>query len=197
MYIRQWHHPWPNDLCGVEGWHVALASVQGRYEPGDAEFPSAAAILAANHGNISLILRARIHLKVDLRNIADAVYSFSLHQYWIHPNGDLLDSLLSNCRTQLDVSSSGRCTQLLGDILRLQDRYEESLLNLEEALSKFISVGDERGHHGIRHWGLGPLQALEQVNSQSLVLSYNPKCRRGSRAQDQQISKNEFFLHFQ
>ena len=40
-------------------------------------------------------------------------------------------------------------------------------------------------HHGIRHWGLGPLQALEQVNGQSLVLSYNPKCRRGSRAQDQ------------
>ena len=52
-------------------------------------------------------------------------------------------------------------------------------------------------HHGIRHWGLGPLQALEQVNSQSLVLSYNPKCHRGSRAQDQQISKNDFFLHFQ
>ena len=35
------------------------------------------------------------------------------------------------------------------------------------------------------------------MNGQSLVLSYNPKCCRGSRAQDQQISKNDFFLHFQ
>ena len=39
-------------------------------------------------------------------------------------------------------------------------------------------------HHEIRHGGLGPLQALEQVNHRSLVPSYSAECPRGSRARN-------------
>ena len=44
-----------------------------------------------------------------------------------------------------DRLGAAQCLQSLGDILRMQNQYEEAQLKLEEARSDFIHIGDRLG----------------------------------------------------
>jgi len=141
-YMRRHHPPPADDLSAVENWHITLANTHGNYEPGDTEFSAASAKLTTNSANITFILRTHIQQHKGLAAIAKAVLAFSYFLYWNCPNGDLLEMLLSTGINVLDRSTKAECLRRLGDILRMQHRYEEAQLKLKEAQSGFITIGD-------------------------------------------------------
>jgi tetratricopeptide (TPR) repeat protein len=145
VYMRRQHSPRADDLNAVEDWHVNLANIHGNHEPGDPEFPIASGKLTANSANIAFILHGHIQRHNGLRAIADAVLAFSNFLYWTRPNGDLLEMLLSAGTNDLDLHTKGKCLQSLGNILRMQDQYEEAQSKLEEARSEFTEVGNRLG----------------------------------------------------
>ena len=144
-YMRQHHSPPADDLSAVENWHIDLANTHGNYQPGDAEFSAASAKLTVNSANISFILRTRIEQHKGLTGVPEAALAFSWFLYWTRPNGDLLKTLLSAETNDIARSTRAHCLRCLGNILRMQDEYEEAQLKLEEARSDFINIGDQLG----------------------------------------------------
>ena len=144
-YIRRHRSPMPNDMSAVENWHMNLANTYGNYGPGDDEFRSASVKLAVNSANITFILRTHIQQCKDLAVIAIPVLAFSHFLYWTRPNGDLLEMLLSSGTDTLDHSTRAQSLQRLGEILKMQDQYEEARLKLEDARSEFIIIGNRCG----------------------------------------------------
>jgi hypothetical protein len=86
---------------------------------GDSKFPIASATLVANSTNISFILHAFIQQPKDLALVANAVLAFSWSLYWVHPNGDLLEMLLSARINKLDQRAKAQCLRCLGNILQM------------------------------------------------------------------------------
>ena len=144
-YMRRHNSPMPNDKSTVEDWHVSLANTHGNYRPGHDEFRTASGKLAANSTNITFVLRAHIQQREDLAVIAVPVLAFSCFLYWMRPNGDLLQMLLSAGMDKFDHSTKGQCLWSLGEILRVQMRHEEARLRLDEARSEFIFSGNQLG----------------------------------------------------
>ena len=159
-YMRRQNPPPATDLNAVENWHVDLANTYGNNQPGEAEFPIASAELAANSANISFILHATIQQHKRSMAVVNTVLAFSNFLYWVRPNGDLLEMLLSAGRNELDQHTKGHCLQRLGDILRVQNQYEEAQLKLEEARSQFINVGDRLGAAQCL-WSLGNILRMQ------------------------------------
>ena len=145
-YIRQHNPPVPNDVFAVENWHVNLANTYGNYDPGDDdEFRIGSVKLAENSANINFILRAHIKQCKDLAATAIPVLAFSDFLYLTRPSGDLLEMLLSSGSDIFDHFTNAQCLQRLGDILQMQDQYEEARLKLEEAHSQFTIIGNQLG----------------------------------------------------
>jgi tetratricopeptide (TPR) repeat protein len=145
VYVRRQAPPLACDLDTVENWHVNLANTHGNYRPSDAEFPTASTKLTANSANISFILHALIQQQKDSALIADAVLAFSSFLYWVHPNGDLMEMLLSAKINKLDQRIKARCLRCLGDILLMQHQHEAAQLKLGDAQSEFVEVSDRLG----------------------------------------------------
>lgn len=171
-HVRQQDTLQAADLHAVQNWHVNLANTHGNYKPGDAEFLTGSARLAAN---ISFVLQTYIQQCKGLVVLSKAVLAFSRFLSWTCPNGELLDMLLSVGTNDLDHNTKAQCLQMLGDILRMQGENEDARLKLSEARAEFINIGDRLGAAQALH-SLGEILHTQSRNEDARFSLEEAKC---------------------
>jgi tetratricopeptide (TPR) repeat protein len=114
-------------------------------EPGDG-LVEAQRVLEPDMGNLRNLVQNNIQCQptAETVEIALQISRFSL---WTHPSVDILNLVVSIAADSKVGSPSlpAQCSQCLGDILLMQDNYEEAANVLKKARDQFVEIGDQLG----------------------------------------------------
>jgi tetratricopeptide (TPR) repeat protein len=129
----------------LEAYSWNLVATYAIHEPGDG-FIKATQILEPEMGNLRSLVQNNIQCQPTTETIEIAL-QISQFSIWTHPSVEILDLVVS-VAVDLKVGSpslQAQCSQCLGDILRMQDKYKEAANVLKKARDQFVKIGSQLG----------------------------------------------------
>jgi tetratricopeptide (TPR) repeat protein len=140
------HHPAAEGHVKVlEAYFWNLVATYATCRPGHG-FIKATQILEPEMGNLCSLVQNNIQHQPTTETIEIAL-QISLFSIWTHPLVEILNPIVSMA-ADLKVgtpSLQAKCSQCLGDILRIQCNIEEAADVLKKARDQFIEIGDQLG----------------------------------------------------
>ena len=142
-YMLVYHPPSEELVKHLEQYYCKLAKL-GCSQPGDQDYRAASQNLQKEEGNMGTILLHALTYHPDC-HVVQAGIDFSQFLYWTRP-GTTIISLAAKVAGDLRESElEAVCLQMLGDILRMQDKYDEASSTLADAKVQFESIGNQLG----------------------------------------------------
>ena len=140
------HHPAAEDYVNaLEAYFWKLVVTYASRQPGDGLI-EAKGVLEPDMGNVRHLIQNSIQCQPTAETVEIAL-QISWFSLWTHPSVDMLDLVVSVAADSKVGSPSlqAQCSQCLGNILLMQDNYEEAADVLNKARDQFIEIGDQLG----------------------------------------------------
>ncbi|KAG8923761.1 hypothetical protein FRC02_010922 [Tulasnella sp. 418] len=139
------YHPVKGDLLkDLHAVYFTLAE-KGKLGPNNPEFLRNVNELAEEETNLETILVEMLGSAVEVGDgDLEASLNYSNYCYWTHPQTTVIRMAVKAARRSNSVLLP-KCLQSLGDILRVQNRYDEAKSVLEDARTSFVKLGNQLG----------------------------------------------------